>query len=433
MHNSRIRRQHPDKGARMRNGQVQGHPMILLWSVVCSFSVLAGSVLCSVLPVEAKSDYEIINTGIKGGGCWYDDSHFIVVKGHQPAPGQEFEVEGLYYLDPNQPKDLKRIDLAPLEPSLQRHVRDVTCQDQSILFHILTADKKRNSIYSMKIGQAPTVLVEKTEGFVLPQAVSVRNQFVLGFAKTIPGGEAEHSSSAEAAVKDCHFTNLLNGYRVFCLRHDRGTKRTWLVNNGYVAQYIWDETIRVNEDGHYKWVPNPDPPLKLSDGTELKQGYLLRDFGSQVLQEISIRQGVYRIDAISFKLNPSGNYLYARCSREGDYNPRKTFFGRICRFPTAGATKQWEEVFTVQKEPNERASLYDLDVNDAGDVVVLHHAYRSSPVLWKYSEGDRSVVELRIPRLDQGVGAVRLAPNSRTISYVEKGYLTFVRMRGGKQ
>ncbi len=143
----------------MRNGQVQGHPIILWWSVVYSFSVLAGGVLCSVLPAEAKVDYEIINTGINGGGCWYDDSHFIVVKGQQPAPGQEFEVEGLYYLDPNQPKDLKRIDLSPLEPSLQRKIRDVTCQDQSILFHILTADKKRNSVYSMKIGQAPTVLV----------------------------------------------------------------------------------------------------------------------------------------------------------------------------------------------------------------------------------------------------------------------------------
>ena len=42
---------------------------------------------------QAGSDYAIIKTGIKGGGCWYDDSHFIVVQGRQPAPGQEFEVE----------------------------------------------------------------------------------------------------------------------------------------------------------------------------------------------------------------------------------------------------------------------------------------------------------------------------------------------------
>jgi hypothetical protein len=76
----------------------------MLWRLACFFLVFAGSVHSYTVQAAPKSDYEIINTGIKGGGCWYDDSHFIVVKGQQPAPGQEFEVEGLHYLDPQTPK-----------------------------------------------------------------------------------------------------------------------------------------------------------------------------------------------------------------------------------------------------------------------------------------------------------------------------------------
>lgn len=411
----------------MRNGQVQGHPIILWWSVVYSFSVLAGGVLCSVLPAEAKVDYEIINTGINGGGCWYDDSHFIVVKGQQPAPGQEFEVEGLYYLDPNQPNDLKRIDLSPLGPSLQRKIRDVTCQGDTILFHILTPDRKRNTIYSLKIGQPPTVLVAKQEGFILPQSVNVRERYVLGVTNAISD---PHSPNAEQAVQDCNFANLMDGYRVFCLRHNRGTKRTWPADKTFLTKYLWDETIRVTKNGQYQWVPNPEPPLKRPDGTEFKQGYLLRDLENRIVQEIPTKQGIYRVDELKPALH--GTYLYATCSKAGDYNPPKTFYGRVCRLKLDEAGAQWQEVFRVQKQPNERASLYDLDVNDAGDVAVLRRAYRTSPELWKYTERDRTVVEIRTPKLDQRVGAVQLAPDGRTISYIEKGVLVFVRGSGGR-
>ena len=93
----------------------------LVWC--CASLALGLGILWGETKAWAQSNYEIINTGIKGGGCWYDDTHFIVIKGQQSAPGQEFEAEGLYYLDPSKPKDLRRIDLSPIEPSLQRHIR----------------------------------------------------------------------------------------------------------------------------------------------------------------------------------------------------------------------------------------------------------------------------------------------------------------------
>jgi hypothetical protein len=385
-------------------------------------------------PIEAKSvsEYTIINTGIKAGGCWYDDSHFVILKGKQAAPGQDFEAEGLYYLDPAKPKDLIRLDLSPIDSNFQKHIRDVTCQDQTILFHLLSADKKRNTVYSLKVGGQPTVLAEKRDGFVLPQAVSIRGQYVLSFSNALGEPEAQHSSLPEQALKDCHFANLQDGYRAVCLRHDRGTKRTWLVNNSFVVQYVWDQTIRVNTDGQDRWVPNPNPPLKLPDGTELKQGYLLRDLENRIVQEIPMKQGLYRMDAINFKPNPDGGYLYAPCSKAGDYDRPKTFYGRVCRFKLAGIDTQWEEVFSLQKAPNERATLDTLDVNEQGDVVVLRRANHALPTLWKYIVGRANVEPLPIRQLSHDVGGIQLTPDGQTISYVDKGQLFFVRPQGGK-
>jgi hypothetical protein len=399
---------------------------------VAGIALVALALFCAG-GVAGSEEYGIINTGIKAGGCWYDDTHFVVVKGQQLIPGQGFEVEGLYYLDPNKPKDLRRIDLSPLEPDLQKHIRDVTCQEQTILFHILTADRKRNQLYTLKLGNAPVLLAEKTEGFIVPSSVNVRNQYVIGFGSALGGEVGLHSSAMpERAKEECRLAYLQPGYRAVCLRHDRGTKRTWLLNDAYLAEYLWDETVRVSKDGAYQWVPNPEPPLRLADGTELKHGYLLRGFENRIVQEIPMRHRLYKIDTIRFKPNPGRNYLYASCSKAGDYNPPMTLFGRICRFKLAGTDNQWEEVFSIQKEPNERATLDDLDVNDQGDVVVMRRANRISPTLWKYTAQRAQAEQLPITQLSQEIGAVQLAPDGQTISYVDKDQLVFVRLSGGK-
>ena len=199
-----------------------------------------------------------------------------------------------------------------------------------------------------------------------------------------------------------------------------------------MSEYRWEGSIKVKDsNGQAKRILNPEPPLKLPDGTELKQGYLLRDLENQIVQEIPTKQGHYKI-ASNFKPNPGGNYLYAQCSKEGDYDPPMTFFGRICRVKLVGIDTQWAEVFSVQKQPNDRASLYDLDVNEQGDVVVVRRANRASPTLWKYTARRTSVEQLPTPKLSQEVGAVQLAPDGQTISYVDKGLLVFIRSHGGK-
>ena len=109
----------------------------------CHMKVVAVGICLAVLTGQlwggdlswATSEYEIINTGIEaGGGCWVDDSHFIVQKHVQRQGAQGFDLEGLYFLDPSRPTDLKPISLAPLESSVQKQVWQVSCQDGKIIF-----------------------------------------------------------------------------------------------------------------------------------------------------------------------------------------------------------------------------------------------------------------------------------------------------------
>lgn len=393
----------------------QRHVAILLLT-------LAGNLLCFGLTVQAKSDYDIINTGIKGGGCWYDDNHFIVVKGQQPAPGREFEVEGLYYLNLNKPKNLVRIDLSPLEPSQQKQIRDVSCQEEAVLFDVMAPDRKTTRLYGLKIGQQPELLADLR--WAKPAGISLKGQYVLGNKLTVDKGVWEEHA-------DCNVKAMKPGLKALCWPRD--TIGQWVTPKFVVHEYLWRESVLVRDQhGNRERILNPMLPLKLTDGIELKQGYLLRDLENRIVQEIPTKQGLYRIDAISFKPSPGGTYLYARCSKTGDYDSSKTFFGRVCRFKLGSNDKHWEEVFTAQKQPNERASLYDLDVNDAGDVVVIRRENRVSPTLWKYTAQRANVEQLPTPPLSQEIGAAQLSPDGQTISYVNLGQLMFIRLPGDK-
>lgn len=389
--------------------------------------------LLSRAEAKAGSDFTIINTGVKGGGCWLDDSHFVVVKGQQPAPGQEFEVEGLYDLDPNKPKDLRRIDLSPIDLTLQKHIRDVTCQDQTILFHVLTADRKRNQLYTLKLGQSPAVLAEKIEGFVVPQAVSIRNQYVLDFTGTLGRRDGQLAAQPEQTKGDCRFAYLRDNYRVVCLRHDRGTKQRWLLNDVFLVKYVWDSTIRVNTDGQDRWVPNPEPPLKLPDGTELKQGYLLRDLENRIVQEIPTKQGLYQLIDVSFTSDPSGQYLYSVCFKVGDHGDRHfTVGGRICRFLLDGKNQNWEEVVSVQQRSNDPFSLHRLSVNAQGDIVMIERGHRPAISLWRYTAQSKRVERLAHVISPDVLGAPQVSPNGRWVSVVRESQLILIESKGVK-
>jgi hypothetical protein len=399
----------------MRNGQVQGHPMILLWSVVCSFSVLAGGVLCSVLPVEAKVDYEIINTGIKGGGCWVDDNHFLVEKRVEHQGSQVSDLEGLYFLNPRHPADIESISLAPLEPSAQKRVWQVACQDGAITFLVPGTKKGSSRLYRLRIGEVPELIVE-----MRAPRVSLQGKYVLGNSHraVMDGGPLQGVFEGN---DDCLLADVKPGFRVLCWD-------SWLVIPQPLPQfvfskYLWEESLKIREpNGQTKWVPNPKPPLRRADGTKVTLGFFLRDLDSRIVREIPLQQDDYRYDTIHLKLDPQGHYLYCPCWKAGDHGGKSyTVGGRICRFQLDGQNQRWEEVVSVQRSQRDPFSLQDLDVNGQGDVVMIERGHRLLATLWIYRAQPGTVDKLLQVRFPDELGGPQVSPNSQWVIVERQG------------
>lgn len=388
--------------------------------------VMAGVLWCNS-PSWAKDNYEIINTGIKAGGCWVDDSHFVVVKGTQPTPEQEFEMEGLYYLDPNKPKDLRRIDLSPIDPNLQKRIHAVSCQEQTILFYLRSDEPGLHQLYGLKIGAQPELIAEMRGG-----SVSLVGQYVVGKFRRAGAIEAEglQGTRIYEAHPDCGVKYVKPGLKTLCL--DTWMESGWSASHFRVVEYKWYETILVRgKNGQEKRVPNPEPPLKLADGTELKHGYLLRDLENRLIQQIKLEQPPYQIYRIPLKIDPQGEYLYANCSKAGDHgNKPLGMGGRVCRYKFDGTNHVWEEVFAVQQSPKDRFSLQDLDVNERGDVVVIDRGHSLNQSIWKYTARSRKV-EL-VTRAPLDLGGPLVSPEGRWVSFILRSELYLARAKGDR-
>lgn len=395
--------------------------------VVMFLLSLSGGLLCSGLTAQAKSDYEIINTGIKGGGCWVDDMHFVVEKRVPHQGSDESDLEGLYYVDPNHPKELKRIDLSPLGLNLQKRVHTVSCQEQTIMFYLRNNESELNRIYALKIGAQPELLAEMRGG-----TVNLMGQYVVGQFRRAGAIEAEglQGTRIYEAHPDCGVKYVKPGLKTLCL--DTWMESGWSGSHYRVVEYKWYETILVRDkNGQEKRVPNPEPPLRLADGTELRHGYLLRDMENGVVQQIKLKQPPYELHhSHLMKMDPQGEHLYASCSKAGDHGDKHyDEGGRVCRFKLDGVSRLWEEVFAVQQSPKELFGLQDLDVNGQDDVVVIHRGRRPQSI-WKYTASSRKVEFVTMAPFD--LGMPQISPNGWWVSFILRGELHLAHAKGEK-
>jgi hypothetical protein len=382
--------------------------------------------LLSRADATAGSDFTMIKTGIKGGTCWVDDNHFLVEKTVQRQESQGYDLEGLYFLDPSRPTDLRPISLAPLEPSLQKRVWQVTCQDGHIVFLVPGTKNGSSRLYALKIGGVPELIVE-----MRAPRVSLRGQYVLGNSHraVMDGGPLQGVFEGN---DDCLLGNAKPGFKVLCWDW-------WLVVPQPLPQfvfskYLWQESIKVKElNGQAKWVPNPELPLKLTDGTEVKLGFFLRDLDSRIVRKIPVRQDDYRYDTIHFKFDPQGQYLYCPCWKAGDHGKKQyTVGGRICRFLLDGKNQHWEEIVSVQQNPRDPFSLHDLGVNEQGDVVMMERGHRLLATLWMYHAQTGTVDKLLQVRFPDELGGPQVSPSGRCVSVVRNGQLLFIEQKGTK-
>ncbi len=397
--------------------------------VVIFMLALTGSLFSFGLIAEAKSDYEIINTGIKDGGCWVDDSHFLVEKRVPRQGSDESDLEGLYYLDPTRPKDLQRIDLSPIEHSFQKRIHTVSCQIQTIVFYVQRGESGQQ-LYGVKIGSQPELITELERG----GSVNLAGQYVIGKFRR-PGAIEEQGFQGIGiyeAHSDCGVKSVKPGFKTLCL--DTWMEAGWPLPNFRLTRYAWYESIKVKDKyGQEKWVPNPEPPLKLADGTERKQGYFLRDLENRIVAEVRMEQPPYKIYKNTLKLNPQGDALYGACSKMGDHGTRLlTIGGRICRFQVDGVNQQWTEVVSVQQGSQDPVSLQFLDVNQRGDVVALEPAHGGATMFWKYSVTTQRVEKVHQAPILADLSASQLSPSGQWISFVERQILYLARDKGVK-
>jgi len=176
---------------------------------------------------------------------------------------------------------------------------------------------------------------------------------------------------------------------------------------------------------------NPSPPLKLSDGTELKQGYLLRDLENQVLAQVKMEQPPYAIYRNTFIVNPQGNALYAACSKVGDHGTRRlTVGGRVCQFPMDEVNHQWTEAAAMQQSPQDPISLQQLNTNKGGDIVATELAHRGVTSIWKYTAATRRVENVHQAPSLTDLGGPQLSPTGQWISFSERQLLYLARDKG---
>ncbi|MBA2486437.1 MAG: hypothetical protein H0V35_10135 [Nitrospira sp.] len=209
------------------------------WKRVClSLVLMAVSCWCAGL-AEAKSEYEVTHTGIQGGGCWLDNNHFVIEKRVLRQGSQGTYLEGLYFVDPDRPRDLRPISLAPLESDVRKQVWSVSCQEGHIIF--LTPGTKQGSsrLYRLTIAGQPDLLVE-----MRAPRVSLSGQYVLGNSHKAVMDDGPLQGMFEGN-DDCFLSYAKPGFRALCWDW-------WLVIPQPLPQFVfseyrWEETIKIKD------------------------------------------------------------------------------------------------------------------------------------------------------------------------------------------
>lgn len=368
----------------------------LLWIVV-----LAG---CDAASKEG-SNYEIINTGIKGNGCWYDASRFVVLKGEQPSGTQNFVADGIYYLDIANLSELKKIDLSPLEKSEQKQINRIYCQNSTILFYLLGLAEGTSRLYAFMIGGKPELISEMRGGLV-----NLKARYVIGNSRIVNKGVFEGNDN-------CKITYLKPGFKALCW--NSWLERQWPLSNFVISEYRWDEQIQVKaEDGKPKYVPNPKQVLLNREGKPMPFAILLRDFANQIVINLS-EDDVYGVPVQElniFQTSPDESYAYSGCRKKGQ--KAGSGFDRVCRYRLDGNLHRWEEVFSFDEGHTDHLGIQSLNISGNGDVYFTLGGSKKFPGIWKYSAAARSVHQVTRPPYLQFDQAPQVSPDSTLVSFI---------------
>lgn len=357
-----------------------------------------------------NNGYEIINTGISAGGCWYDTTRFVIFKGEQPPGTLNFVVEGLYYLDIANPHELKKIDLAPLEPSLQTQIRGIVCQDNKILFDTPGVGGGMSRVYVLTIGERPELIVEMRGASRI--AVSLKGQYILGNSRKVIS-EPGPLQGVYEGNDDCPTAYLKTGFKLLCW--DSWLERRWPLSKFVLSEYLWAETIKVRgSDGKGNFIPNPVKPLLGKDGKRLKHDLLLRDFENQILLSLH-SDPIYGIAGYP-SFNPDESYAYSGCRKWGQKNG--SGLDRVCRYQIDGKIHQWEEIFALDEGHSDHIGIESLNISFKGDIFFVVPGNTKFRGIWMFSSAKRTIIQVTRPPAYHNDTFPQISPDGVRVAFI---------------
>lgn len=385
--------------------------------------ILTASVTCYAATTDASSNYDIINTGIKGSGCWLDDRHFIVEQRVQRPGSQDTNLEGLYVLDPQHPADLKPISLAPLEPSAQKRVWQVSCQDGHIIFLTSGTKKMSSRLYRLSIGEAPELIVDME----FPR-VSLKGEYVLG-SNPMPRTEGGPFPGTFEGNADCQVSYRLPSFKLLC-SHGWFVHQ-WPLEKFLLSEYAWSDTIRMlGEDGKRKEIPNPEKPRLNRQGKPKRYELFLRDLSGKILLDLreDLKYRIIRDRGIAVSLDEKN--LYIVCNKQEQKYDDAPY---VCRYPIDGARHQWEEVVALPSDMRVGGSVGEITVSKREDIAffVVGGAYPHNGI-WMLESSTKHLIHVTTPEKYVYDEAPRISPNGTIITFLRKGILMLAKQKGAR-
>lgn len=346
----------------------------------------------------------IIDTGIVGTAvCWYDNERLVVMKRSPFKAGPQTDFEGLFFISPDNPRQLNMIDLSPIELNVQKHIWDISCQDGSIVFTVPTPDKTASRLYSLKIGGMPELIVEMRGA--LTQFLSTKGKYVLSSTKRKTPATREGNS-------DCPASFVKPTFRILCL--EGGFLRRWALTNFILSEYGWSNTLTVlGEDGKPKAILNPEKQLTDKRGKPLNYALFQHDLDGVTRSRLNDDPVFKPSVSVEFYANSEETYLYSPCRRLG------SSYGSddgVCRYGLDGTERLWEEVFRFDEPRTLKGGIQRVKVSENGDAYFVVAGVRAPHHgIWKFSSSTKKITHVTQPgHFDDVVTAI--SPDSKWVA-----------------
>ena len=378
---------------------------------------LAASVMCVVVLAGAgmAESNQATYTGIDWAHqplCWVDDTQVVFLQQNKMnLPAEQARPKGLYLFDVTQPAGLHRLDLAPLPASIHEEIGGVECQNQTIVFYRYDPGSQTTENYAMRLGNPPE-LITKGQGW----QVSIAGQYLLSSRPAVPADDTH--SARKDHKEECAMSYLKAGFIVHCWDFFLG--RRWPLAKWVLADYRWEDTLTIREEGGKvkRNIPNPTTPLLGKDGKPLLYGLHLRDLTGKILANLNDDPKYAPWVDYGLPMTPDESYVYAACSERA--NPIGLAH-IVCRYRLDGQQHDWEEVFRSDLVKQLKASIVKLSVPQSGDVYFQVSAKGSNGGIWRFDMRSRSINQVLADTATHLYSKPRVSPNSRWLLYVRSG------------